>query len=168
MSASGIRLIQLADIGIGEFLNRSERYVSKETFERIGCTELLPEDILISRMADPAGRACIIPDLNTKLITAVDCSIVRLNQEKHNNKYWVYVFNSPTWFAEIQRYSSGSTRNRISRKNLESILAPVPSKIEQDLLVNKLEAITKTISATNEHLQNLSQLRKQILSQSFG
>lgn len=87
----GIRLLQLADIGDGVFLDKSERFVSQETFRRLKCTEVFPGDILVSRMADPIGRACIVPKTGQKMITAVDCTIIRINENKHDKRYWLYL-----------------------------------------------------------------------------
>jgi type I restriction enzyme, S subunit len=33
-----IRLIQLADIGFGHFIDKSQRFMNKETAERLKCT----------------------------------------------------------------------------------------------------------------------------------
>jgi type I restriction enzyme S subunit len=56
-----VRLIQLADIGDGEFLNRSNRYMSSMKADKLGCTYLCKGDLLIARMPEPLGRACIFP-----------------------------------------------------------------------------------------------------------
>ena len=50
-----VRLIQLADIGIGEFLNKSKRYLTKSKARQLKCTFLEPGDLLIARMPDPIG-----------------------------------------------------------------------------------------------------------------
>jgi type I restriction enzyme S subunit len=56
-----IRLIQLADIGDGVFLDKSDRYINKETAKRLRCTFLKKGDILVARMPDPLGRCCVFP-----------------------------------------------------------------------------------------------------------
>lgn len=56
-----VRLLQLADIGVGEFLDKSSKFINKETFEALKCTEIMKDDILIARMPDPIGRACVFP-----------------------------------------------------------------------------------------------------------
>lgn len=54
-----VRLIQLADIGDGTFLNRSHRFLTSATANRLGCTFLREGDLLVARMFDPLGRATI-------------------------------------------------------------------------------------------------------------
>ena len=72
-----VRLIQLADIGDGYFKDKSSRYVTEDTASRLNCTFLEQGDILIARLPDPLGRACIFP-LKGQYITAVDIAILRI------------------------------------------------------------------------------------------
>jgi type I restriction enzyme S subunit len=76
-----VRLIQLADVGIGRFLNRSARFLTSQKAKQLNCTYLKPSDILIARMPDPIGRACIFPDVGHPCITAVDVAILRARQD---------------------------------------------------------------------------------------
>lgn len=82
-SNSGIRLIQTGNIGVGVYLDKTERskFISEETFYSLNCTEIFEGDILISRLPDPIGRACILPKLSSRAITAVDVAIVRPKSE---------------------------------------------------------------------------------------
>ena len=57
----GVRLLQVGDIGRGRLRMKSRRYVTADRARELNCTLLEPGDILISRMADPIGRACILP-----------------------------------------------------------------------------------------------------------
>src|SRR3989338_3634580 len=76
-SSSGVRLLQVGDVGKGKFIGKSQRFISGNRAGELGCTFLKAGDILISRMPDQIGRACILPDLGYKCITAVDVSIWR-------------------------------------------------------------------------------------------
>lgn len=80
-STEGIRLIQTDNVGEGVFKDRSEkaRYISEATFKRLRCTEIVEGDCLVSRLPEPVGRSCILPDTGERMITAVDCTILRFN-----------------------------------------------------------------------------------------
>jgi hypothetical protein len=54
-----IRLLQLADIGDGSFIDKSRRFINELKFDELRCTEVLENDILVARMPDPLGRACL-------------------------------------------------------------------------------------------------------------
>jgi type I restriction enzyme, S subunit len=91
-----VRLIQLADIGDGNFKNKSARFLTNQRAQEIGCTFLKKKDILIARMPDPLGRACIFPlEGERRYVTAVDVCIVRLNENSIDEKYLTYLINSP-------------------------------------------------------------------------
>src|SRR5438477_341466 len=72
-----VRLIQLADIGDGEYRNKSDRFLTHKKALELGCTFLMRDDVLIARMPDPLGRACIFPGDRKKSVTVVDVAIVR-------------------------------------------------------------------------------------------
>lgn len=54
-----VRLIQLADVGDGVFRDRSSRFLTSEKAKELRCTFLEPGDVLVARMPEPLGRACI-------------------------------------------------------------------------------------------------------------
>lgn len=141
-SLSGIRLIQTGNIGVGKFIpkNESQKYVSEETFNRLRCTEIFEGDILISRLPNPLGRSCILPKMDKRCITAVDCSILRIKEKLVLPDFFIYYTQSNDYFSKIDAESSGSTRARITRKKLEETLIPVPSLSEQQRIVSRLDA----------------------------
>jgi len=94
------------------------RYISEATFKRLRCTEIFAGDCLISRLPDPVGRSCILPDTGEKMITAVDCTIVRFNQKQLLPEFFNYFSRSLDYLKAVDSVTSGTTRNRISRSNL--------------------------------------------------
>lgn len=135
-SDSGVRLVQTGNVGVAEYLDKpsNKKWVSTDTFDRLHCEEVLPGDILISRLPEPAGRACIMPFLGTKMITAVDCTIVRTTPDV-SNRFLVQYLSSQPYFDEVNTCLAGGTRQRISRSNLASFIVPIPTKkIEQDAI----------------------------------
>ena len=113
-SESGFRLIQLADIGEGEFINKSKKFISEDTFKKLHCFEVLPNDILLARMPDPIGRSCIMPHMNERCITAVDVCIIRVDESNFNTEYINYMINTTKFHKMVIEQSSGTTRQRIS------------------------------------------------------
>ncbi len=135
-----IRLIQLADIGDGFFVDKSSRFINRETAKRLRCTFLKKGDILIARMPDPLGRACVFPlEENEKYVTAVDVCIIRTN-ENCNNRYLQYCLNSTDIRNSIERQKTGTTRERITRKKLGELEIPLPPLPQQQKIANILDA----------------------------
>lgn len=169
-SSCGIRLVQTGNIGNTKYLEKENRskYISEETFERLHCSEIFAGDILISRLPDPVGRACIVPENMGKAITAVDCTIVRVNKEKCLPKYLLYYTDSPRYRHQIGKYLLGATRIRISRKNLETIQVPVPNINEQQCIVKNLSKVDTLIDKVRDQLLLMDELVKSRFIELFG
>jgi type I restriction enzyme S subunit len=140
-SEAGIRLIQTGNVGSGIFKDRVEkaRWISEQTFSRLRCTEVVSGDVLVSRLPEPVGRACIIPSLEHKAITSVDCSIVRFDKKRMDPEFFVYYTKTSKYSADIKQLVSGSTRERISREKLGGIGLPDISLDQQSSIVQKLK-----------------------------
>ena len=152
-SLSGIRLIQTGNIGVGVFLPKedSKRFISEETFKRLRCSEIFEGDVLISRLPNPLGRSCCLPKLSTKCITAVDCSILKLNKDLIIPQYFIYYTQSDSYFSEINSQSSGTTRARITRKKLEETQIPLAPLSEQQRIVERLDSLSENVRALEEN-----------------
>ena len=134
----GVRLIQTGNVGLGEYIDKpnNKKWITEETFERLNCEEVFAGDILISRLPEPAGRACIMPDLGVKMITAVDCTIVR-TATHINPKYLLQYLSSQSYFDEVNTCLAGGTRQRISRSNLAGFDVPIPAKYEEQKAIGE-------------------------------
>ena len=166
-----VRLIQLADIGDGEFKDKSSKYITLETAERLHCTFLEKGDILIARLPEPLGRACIFP-LEGAYITAVDIAILRIKDISINPQYIMYLINSSTFRSQIKQYESGSTRKRISRKNLEKIEFSLPNLEIQNRIVARIEELfskfDKAVDTLKTTKEQLAVYRQAVLKDAFS
>jgi type I restriction enzyme S subunit len=153
----GVRLIQTGNIGIGKYKEQGYRYITKETFRKLDCTEFFPGDILICRLAEPVGRACLAPDLGKRMITSVDVCILK-PQDKYDSKFIVYFLSSDSYLNWLTVLSRGSTRDRISRSMLGDIHIPCPSLPEQQAIATYLDHQTAKIDALIAKKQRLLEL----------
>ena len=157
-SNAGVRLVQTGNVGTTEYLDKenNKKWISEETFERLHCEEIYEGDILISRLPEPAGRACIIPNLGTRMITAVDCTIVRTAKE-FDSKYLVQYLSTPTYFKVVNSFLGGGTRQRISRGNLSGIDIPIPSTLEEQKRIGEYFTNLDTLITLHqrEHISNI-------------
>ena len=169
-SDEGIRLIQTGNIGEGIYFEKESRakYVSEDTFLRLKCTEIFPGDILVSRLPEPVGRACIIPEKKERMITAVDCTICRPNESIVNKEYLCYFMRSDAYYNRLFGNVTGTTRKRISRKNLGNVELHIPSKNEQRNVVKKLNYLVKVINSRKKELELLDELIKARFVELFG
>ena len=155
-SENGIRLIQTGNIGMGQFKDKTDksRFISEETFNKLKCRLLNEGEVLVSRLPDPVGRTCLVPIDKRKLITSVDVSIIRFNEDIVIPKYFIFNTLSSRYYENIKKYITGSSRDRISRKNLMEIEIPVPPIEVQEEIVRELEQYQKIIDGAKIVVDN--------------
>ncbi len=164
------RLIQLADIGDGVFINKSSRYMNDEQFQRLKCTSLKKNDILIARMPDPLGRACLYPLESGKAATVVDVAILRTENSDH---YWLMsAINSSNYRYQIDLNASGTTRTRIARGILSEIEILEPPLPEQQKIATILSSVDDVIEKTRAQIDKLKDLKtgmmQELLTKGIG
>ncbi|MFT8759657.1 MAG: restriction endonuclease subunit S, partial [Oenococcus oeni] len=141
------RIIQTGNIGISEYLNKvnNAKYLNQIDFDELSANEIFPGDILISRLAEPAGRATVLPDIGFPMVTAVDVAIARPS-DTYSVSFVVSEINSERVLRIISDKATGSTRKRISRKNLENIELRVTNLEEQHKIGTFFAKIDKLIT----------------------
>lgn len=153
-----VRLVQLADIGDGRYINKSGRFLNKPTATRLKCTVLKLGDILIARMPDPLGRACLFPGDVKECVTVVDVCIIRTGENGPDPTWLMSCINSRSFRSVIAGEATGATRVRISRGNLSrlKIIAP-PIELQREFSkrISVVERLKKSHSASLTELDNL-------------
>lgn len=158
-----VRLIQLADIGVNKFLDKSNRYLTREKAIELNCTFLKKGDILVARMPDPIGRACIFPELNYECVTVVDVCVIRADNPNVDNGWLIHLINSKSFNNQILTYVTGTTRQRISRGNLAKLKIPLPPLEEQ----KRIAAILDKADAIRQKRQQAIELVDEFLRSVF-
>lgn len=144
------RLLQISNIGNNEFVETGNyRWVTYETFRRLRCNEVLPGDLLISRMPKPIGRAWLVYTQPWRMITAVDVTIARPDQTAVDPLYYLYHLNSQAHIARCELRATGATRPRISRKAMGALPILLPPMTLQ-------LTFGQIASATNEQRNTLT------------
>ncbi|MFN8263173.1 MAG: restriction endonuclease subunit S [Chitinophagales bacterium] len=167
-TSTGIRIIQLQNIGDGEFIDDYKIYASAEKANELLSCNIYSGEIILSKMGDPVGRACIIPNHLERCIMASD-GIRLVIDEKRFSKYFVYaLINSKQIREAIERKSTGSTRKRIGLDELKKIKLPKPLKIEeQQRIASCLSSLDDLITAQNQKLEALQLHKKGLLQGLF-
>jgi type I restriction enzyme, S subunit len=173
-SKKGIRLIQTGNVGHGKFKDKinKARFISEKTFDQLKCLEIFAGDCLVSRLPDPVGRSCIVPQSNNRMITSVDCTILRFKKTQLLPKFFSYYTQSNIYLNCVESLTSGATRKRIARKNLGTINIPAPSTEEQKRIVTILDQafakIEKIYANTQQNLNNAQELFNSYLQKVFS
>lgn len=163
-----VRLVQLADVGDGEYIDKSDRYLTNAKALALRCTFLEPGDVLVARMPDPLGRACIFPGASKRCVTVVDVCIIRPDAQKHHARWLMHCLNAPSCRNQIAGYATGTTRSRISRGNLGRVKIPSLPLSEQRRIVEILDKSDALRAKRRVALAQLDTLTQSIFLDMFG
>jgi type I restriction enzyme S subunit len=157
-----VRLVQLADILDGEFKQKSERFMTRAKSNELRTTLLEKGDLLIARMPDPIGRACIFPGSEQDCVTVVDVAIAR--PTNCDPEWLMHCLNSQSLRTAIEERATGSTRKRISRSALSEMTLPVPPLPEQKKIAEILSGIDTAVNHLKRHHGKQDFLKKSLLN----
>lgn len=163
----GIRVIQLQNIGDAQFVNNYKIFTSKEKADELISCNIYSNEIIMSKMGDPVGRACIIPNFHSRYLMCSD-GIRLVIAEKYYSKYFIYsLINSEVFRSTIESHSTGSTRKRIGLEVLKNLQMAVPEKEEQQKIADCLSFLDDLITAEDKKLKALKAHKKGLMQKLF-
>jgi len=167
-TAEGIRIIQLQNIGDGEFNNDYKIYTSEKKADELLSCNIYSGEIILSKMGDPVGRACIIPDFLKRCIMASD-GIRLVVDEKQYSKYFIYsLINSKRIRETIEKKATGSTRKRIGLDELKGVELIVPKSLtEQQKIASCISSLDELITAQTAKIDQLKLHKKGLMQGLF-
>jgi type I restriction enzyme, S subunit len=161
---AGVRLIQLQNIGEGEWRNENKKFITPRKFKTLERHGAVPGDIAIAKMADPVARACLVPAVSEQFVVVADCIRLRLDDSRFDAGYVVRSINSPYTRREAEKKAIGSTRVRINLSVLKTVGCLAPELPEQkeitrildtlDDAIHETEAITAKLKAVKQGMQH--------------
>lgn len=160
LSDMGVRYITTGNIGEGLYKEQGSGYISEATFCELNCTEVLPGDVLVSRLNPPIGRACIVPDLGSRIVTSVDNVIFRPDED-FDSLFIVFRFSAKDYFHEMFLMGSGATMQRVSRSELGNVRIAWPPLNEQIEISEHLQSKTKQLDALADRVSRSIDLLKE-------
>jgi len=165
----GVRIIQLQNIGVGEFRNDYKIYTSEEKANQLFSSNIFPGEIIIAKMADPVARACIIPDFDKRYVMASDGIRLEVDTDQFNVKFIEYSINSKYFNFQAELNSTGTTRSRIGLSTLKKLKIILPSLAEQTQIAffinHKVSIINQLITEKESLIAKLQEKRKALINE---
>ncbi|CDN03565.1 TPA: restriction endonuclease subunit S [Klebsiella pneumoniae] len=148
---SGVHLIRTTDIRNGEMRFDATKKVSWESY-LARSRRLTPQagDIFFTREA-PMGEAAIVPNEHVVCL-GQRLMLIRLFPELFNNKFLVYVIQSPSFQKRLRVAAIGMTVKHINVVEVENLVVPVPPKAEQDRIVAIVDGLFRMCDYYAEQL----------------
>ncbi|HLP45002.1 MAG TPA: restriction endonuclease subunit S, partial [Candidatus Kapabacteria bacterium] len=162
---SGVRVIQLQNIGDGEFLDDYCIYTSEKKADELSSCNIYPDDIIIAKMADPLARACKIPNFRERYLMCSDGIRLKVDQRIYNTDYILYSINSKYFRKGAEAKGSGTTRLRIGLSILRDLELIVPPLTEQQKIAGILSTVDEKIDAIDTEINATEKLKKALMRQ---
>ncbi|MDB2474773.1 restriction endonuclease subunit S [Amylibacter sp.] len=159
----GVRIIQLQNIGDGQFLNNYKIYTSQEKADELKSCNIFPGDIILSKMGDPVARATMIPDFETRFLMASDGIRLSINKNEYDTKFILESINHFTFRNQAELKSTGSTRKRIGLVELRTLKIAIPPLSEQKKIASILTSKDITIEKRRCKLTQTQSLKKSLM-----
>jgi type I restriction enzyme S subunit len=167
---SGVRVIRLGNIGVGAFKDDDRSFISEEKFASLTKHEARAGDLVIAALADPVGRACIVPDTVGQALVKADCVRARITPEVGAMLVMRWM-NSPEGLRSAALASHGIGRLRINLGEMRALPVPLPPAPEQRRIVAKLDEVFAQTRAAKARLERLpaliDKLKRSILAAAF-
>jgi type I restriction enzyme S subunit len=155
----GVRIIQLQNIGDGQFKNKYKIYTSEEKANELHSCNIYPNDIIMSKMGDPVARAVIMPDYASRYLMASDGIRLAVDNAKFDTKFVHDTINSMPFRNQAEISSTGSTRKRIGLTELRQITFISPPLPEQQKIAKILTSVDEVIEKTQAQIDKLKDLK---------
>jgi type I restriction enzyme, S subunit len=161
--ASGVLVLRNFNIKNGKLLLDDPSYTTEEEYlERIRRLEPKPGDVVFSREA-PLGEATVIPE-NMRISLGQRTMMFRPKQEILMSQFLVEYIYAPKSQQKLFSLSIGTTASHVNVEDMRSFLIKLPPIEEQKEMVKVIQSFDVAVSAAEENLKNLKNVKSQILN----
>jgi type I restriction enzyme, S subunit len=137
---SGVPIARLQNVDPNIFVRKNIRFVSEEKATELSRHNFKPGDLLITKLGDPLGEACIVPPDIERGVIVADLVRVRLDPARCVRDVVCYAINSSVAQAQFKRETKGTTRPRVNLEMVRSLKLPLPKSLdEQQCIVAEIE-----------------------------
>lgn len=140
---NGVRYLYGTNIRANEVDLRDIRYVTKEFHIKQLKSNLQPGDMLTVQSGHIGTSAIVPEDFGEANCHAL--IITRFNSADINPDYICYYLNSEVGMSQMEKLFIGSTIKHINTSDLAKHLVIMPNNDEQDIAVDKINAIQKLL-----------------------
>jgi len=165
--SNGIPIARLQNIDRNNFVAKNIQFVTEEKARQLKRHTFVPEDILITKLGDPLGKACLAPTNIEKGVLVADVVRARVTHHLVDRKFLCYQINSDFVANEFKEQTKGTTRPRVNLTKIRQLKARLCPLAEQTRIVAKLEELLSDLEAGVAELKaaqkKLAQYRQSLL-----
>jgi type I restriction enzyme S subunit len=152
----GIPIARLQNVDRNAFVHKNIKYVTRKKADGLSRHTFRPGDILITKLGDPLGEACIAPSSIEHGVIVADLVRVRPAEKKVDRRYLTYAINSPLVARQFEKHTKGTTRPRVNLGMIRQLPIPVAPR---DMQAGVVAEIEKQFSRLDEAVANLKRVK---------
>ena len=161
--SSGISLIRSQNIYDYGMIEKGLAFISEEQARKLDNVTVEKNDILFNITGASIARCCIVEDKYLPARVNQHVSIIRTN-EKALPKYVHAILVSPEFKDKLLEIGNGATsRQAITKLQLEEFKIPVPTIEEQKKIVTEIEKIETKIAVLEKQIADIPKQKEKIL-----
>ncbi len=171
VDAPGILFVTSENVGENRIILTKRKYVEEKFNISDRKSILQVGDVLTNIVGASIGRTAVFNIDELSNINQAVC-LLRCNPEFLHNFYLMYLLNSPFFKKILHDNEVDNARANLSLGFFSNLVIPVPSLVEQQEIVNKVEAISaetkKLENIYRQKINDLDELKKSILQKAFN
>ena len=168
---SGVPLIFVRNIRSGMFGGDGTKFVTAAKAMELNAHSTEAGDILITKMGEPPGDACLYPQGSPKAIITADCIKVRLHPLLPDARLVVFAINSDTVRKQVVEITKGVALQKVNLERFSTIAIPLSPRNEQHEIINEVATKLSQIDAAEKQIEHglirAARLRQSILKRAF-
>ena len=141
----GVPVVYIRDIKPTGYKRKSTVHVTEQKARQLEICNVKVDDVIISKVGDPPGDACLYPKGEPDAIVTQDVIRIRVDRSRFNPKFIVYLLNSDFGRLVMDNISVEGTRKRVSLGDFKDTRFVFPPLKEQELIVENLNSACKSI-----------------------
>lgn len=159
----GIPLIFVRDIKSGRFGEVNAKFITPDKAEELMAHQVAAGDILITKMGEPPGDACLYPAGSPTAVITADCVKWTISEKIATTKeFFVFSINSSLIKEQLGLITRGIAQQKISLGRFKTIGFPFPPFTEQQEIVRQVNHYFALANALESRFEQTAAMVEQM------
>lgn len=167
---AGIPVLRMVNVKPFTFKNYNLKYVSEDKYQQFTRHNVLPGDVLFSKVGAGTGESCVVPDdFSYGMLSTTGITRIRVGQLVLNQYLCCFLNSNIEKFMVLASKAAQPFLNMTQIKTFPFPLPPIEEQREIVLIIERLSTEIQKVEAIYEKkLLALDELKKSILQKAFS
>jgi len=161
--SEGVPVVFVRDVKASGFRWLSEVYVSTQKARSLAAHQVLPGDVLLSKMGLPPCVACLYPKRMPSGIITADIIRFRPNTSRVLGEWVTEFVNSEFVLRQVRAITAGVTRPKVTLGDARNIFVGVPPLSEQSRVLKLVSSAVKELDAYRRQREQLEMTKQGLM-----